>query len=310
MPPRLHSSYSLAQDELYIMTQITLIDGGMGQELVRLAGKATGMWSNQALFDSPEHIRQVHDAYFEAGADVATTNTYAVLPDRFEAYGVLDRLDEMTVRACEIAIASRDANGFGIVAGSMGPMGFSYQPDKAPPADQAAEGYARIARVQSDFVDVHLLETMASVDQAKGGLMGASVTGKPVWIGLTVDDQDGTKLRSGEPLADIASVLAEFEPAVVFLNCSMPEAINQGLPELAKNGLPFGAYGNGFTKITGDFDHIGATVDSLTARTDLTPETYADIAQGWAKNGATYIGGCCEVTPFHIKELARRFKGE
>ena len=289
---------------------ITLLDGGMGQELVRLAGKATGMWSNQALFDTPHHIREVHDMYFAAGADVATTNTYAVLPDRFEAYDVLDRLDEMTVRACELAIASRDANGGGLIAGSMGPMGFSYQPDKAPPAAEAAEGYGRIAKVQSEFVDVHLLETMASVDQAKGGLMGASVTGKPVWIGLTVDDTDGTKLRSGEPLADIAPVLNEFQPQVVFLNCSTPEAINQGMPELAKLGFAFGAYGNGFTKITSEFDHIGATVDSLTARTDLTPETYADHAQGWAKSGATYIGGCCEVTPAHIKELARRFKGE
>lgn len=289
---------------------ITLLDGGMGQELVRLQGKATGMWSNQALFDNPHFVRQVHDAYFAAGADVATTNTYAVLDDRFAAYDVLDRLDEMTVRACELAIAARDAHGDGLIAGSMGPLGFSYQPDKAPPAEQAAESYARNAHAQAPFVDAHLMESMASVDQARGALMGASVSGKPVWIGLTVDDKDGTKLRSGEPLADLAPVLAEYKPAAVFLNCSMPEAIDQGLPELAKLGYPFGAYANGFTEITNDFDHIGATVDQLTARTDLSPSTYADYAQGWAKSGATYIGGCCEVTPAHIKELARRFKGE
>lgn len=289
---------------------ITLLDGGMGQELVRLAGKATGMWSNQALFDHPEYVRQVHDAYFEAGADVATTNTYAVLTDRFEKYDVLDRLDEMQVRACEIACASRDAHGTGLIAGSMGPLGFSYQPDKAPPADEAAESYARNARVQAPFVDAHLMETMAGVDQVRGALMGASVSGKPIWLGLTVDDKDGTKLRSGEPLSDLAPLLSEYKPDVVFLNCSMPEAISQGLPELAKFNLPFGAYGNGFTEITNDFDHIGATVDVLTARTDLTPDTYAEHAQSWAANGATYIGGCCEVTPAHIKELARRFKGE
>ena len=289
---------------------ITLLDGGMGQELVRLQGKATGMWSNQALFDNPHFVRQVHDDYFAAGADVATTNTYAVLDDRFAKYDVLDRLDEMTIRACELAIAARDAHGAGLIAGSMGPLGFSYQPDKAPPAEQAAESYARNARVQADFVDVHLMETMAGVDQVKGALMGASVSGKPVWIGLTVDDKDGTKLRSGEPLSDLAPLMVEYKPQVVFLNCSMPEAINQGLPEIAKFGLPFGAYANGFTEITDDFDHIGATVDQLTARTDLTPDTYAAHAEGWAKGGATYIGGCCEVTPAHIKELARRFKGE
>lgn len=287
---------------------ITLLDGGMGQELVRRAGKATGMWSNQALFDTPDLIRAVHDDFFAAGADVATTNTYAVLPDRFKAYDVLDRLDEMTIRACELAAAARDANGGGLVAGSMGPLGFSYQPDKAPPAEEAAEAYAHNARVQAPLVDAHLMETMASVDQARGALMGASVTGKPVWLGLTVDDKDGTRLRSGEPIADLAAVLGEHKPAAVFLNCSMPEAINQGLPELAKHGIPFGAYANGFTEITNDFNKIGATVDLLSARTDLTPDTYADHADGWATLGASFIGGCCEVGPAHIAELARRLK--
>lgn len=288
---------------------ITLLDGGMGQELVRRQGKATGMWSNQALFDQPDLIRAVHDDFFVAGADVATTNTYAVLDDRFAAYDVLDRLDEMTMRACELAIAARDAHGSGLIAGSMGPLGFSYQPDKAPPPDQAAESYARNARVQAPFVDVHLMETMASVDQARGALMGASVSGKPIWIGLTVDDKDGTKLRSGEPLADIAPLLAEFAPAAVFLNCSMPEAIEQGMPILAQMGVPFGAYANGFTEIVNDFSTIGATVDLLTARTDLSPRVYADHADTWAKAGATFIGGCCEVGPDHIAEMSRRFKG-
>jgi len=90
----------------------------------------------------------------------------------------------------------------------------------------------------------------------------------------------------------------------------MPEAINQGLPELAKFGIPFGAYANGFTEIVNDFDTIGATVDILTTRKDLTPDVYANYADGWAKLGATYIGGCCEVGPDHIAEMSRRFKGE
>ena len=72
--------------------------------------------------------------------------------------------------------------------------------------------------------------------------------------------------------------------------------------------IPVGAYANGFTGIAADFDKIGATVDSLKARTDLGPEAYAKFAQGWIDAGATLIGGCCEVGPAHIAELARRFK--
>lgn len=287
---------------------ITLLDGGMGQELIARAGRATSLWSIQALLDDPAMVRAVHDAYFAAGADVATTNSYAVLPTRLASHGMADRLQELSVLACEVAVAARDAHGAGIVAGSLGPLGFSFQPDLAPPSDRAAEVYADLARIHADFVDVHLLETMGSVDEARGGLMGCAVTGKPVWLALSVDDRDGTKLRSGEPLVDVLPLLAEFSPAAVLINCSLPEAVTAGLPSLRGAGMPIGAYANGFTGIADTFDHIGATVDVLSARTDLGPDRYADFAQEWIDGGATLIGGCCEVGPAHIQTLANRFK--
>ena len=287
---------------------ITLLDGGMGQELIARAGRATSLWSIQALLDDPAMVRAVHDAYFAAGADVATTNSYAVLPTRLASHGMADRLQELSVLACEVAVAARAAHGAGIVAGSLGPLGFSFQPDLAPPSDRAAEVYADLAHIHADFVDVHLLETMGSVDEARGGLMGCAVTGKPVWLALSVDDRDGTKLRSGEPLVDVLPLLAEFSPAAVLINCSLPEAVTAGLPSLRGAGMPIGAYANGFTGIADTFDHIGATVDVLSARTDLGPDRYADFAQEWIDGGATLIGGCCEVGPAHIQTLANRFK--
>jgi S-methylmethionine-dependent homocysteine/selenocysteine methylase len=285
-----------------------ILDGGMGQELVARAGKATSLWSVQALLDAPEVVRQVHDEYFAAGAEIATTNSYSVLPDRLEPHGMLDRLEELVRLACQLASDAREAHGSGIVAGGLGPQGFSYQPDKAPPAEQAAEVYANLAKIQAQFVDVHLLETMSSVDQARGGLMGAGVTGKPVWVALSVRDDDGTRLRSGELLSDVTPLLEEFNPAAVFINCSKPEAVDTAVPILAKSGRVVGAYANGFTGIAADFNKVGATVDMLSARRDLDPNAYADFADGWAANGATIIGGCCEVGPAHIAELSRRLK--
>lgn len=285
-----------------------ILDGGMGQELIARAGKATGLWSIQALLDSPETVRQVHDEYFAAGADIATTNSYSVLPDRLAPPDLSLRLEELSRLACQLACDARDAHGSGMIAGSMGPQGFSYQPDKSPPAEQAAEVYAQLAKFHADYVDVHLLETMSSIDQARGGLMGASVTGKPVWVALSVMDDDGTRLRSGEPLADIAPLLKEFGPAAVFINCSKPEAVSVAVPILAKQGHVVGAYANGFTGIADDFDAVGATVDLLSARKDLDPNAYADFADDWAANGATIIGGCCEVGPAHIAEVSRRLK--
>ena len=285
-----------------------ILDGGMGQELVARAGKATSLWSVQALLDAPEVVRQVHDEYFAAGADIATTNSYSVLPDRLEPHGMLDRLEELARLACQLAADAREAHGSGMVAGGLGPQGFSYQPDKAPPAEQAAEAYAKLAQIHAQYVDVHLLETMSSVDQARGGLMGAGVTGKPVWVALSVRDEDGTRLRSGELLSDVMPLLEEFNPAAVFINCSKPEAVDTAVPILAKSGRVVGAYANGFTGIAADFNKVGATVDMLSARRDLGPNAYADFADGWAANGATIIGGCCEVGPAHIAELSRRLK--
>ncbi len=288
---------------------LTILDGGMGQELVRRAGRATSLWSSQALIDAPDLVRAVHDDFFAAGAEVATTNTYSVLPDRLEAHGQGERLEDLTRAACEIASRARDAHGSGLVAGSLGPLGFSYQPGKAPPPDEAAETYAHLARLHARYVDVHLVETMSSVDQARGALLGAQVTGQPVWLALSVDDGDGTRLRSGERLEAVAPLVAEFRPACLLLNCSRPEAISAGLPILAGIADVVGAYANGFTGIAAAFDRIGATVDLLESRTDLGPDAYADFAEIWVEAGAVIVGGCCEVGPSHIAEMARRLKG-
>ena len=285
---------------------ITILDGGMGQELVARSGKPTALWSVQALLDNPQWVRDVHDAYFIAGAQVATTNTYSVLPDRLESHDLSDRLEELQRAACQLAVDARDSHGSGKVAGSLGPQGFSYQPDKAPLAEQAAEAYRNICAIQQDYVDIFIAETMSSVDQARGALMAMSQFDKQVWVALSVDDSDGSKLRSGEPVVEALPLLKEYGADAVLINCSVPEAVSVAIPLIVKSGIPVGAYANGFTGIHANFNKIGATVDLLKARTDLDPDAYATFAKQWAADGATIIGGCCEVGPAHIELLAER----
>ncbi len=65
------------------MSDITLLDGGMGQELVHRAGdRPTPLWSTQVMVDHPGLVSQVHADYAAAGATVQTTNTYAIHHDR------------------------------------------------------------------------------------------------------------------------------------------------------------------------------------------------------------------------------------
>lgn len=286
---------------------ITLLDGGMGQELIARTGVATPMWATQALVDNPALVRTVHDEYFAAGAEIATANTYALLPDRLEHYSIMNQFDSLHRLACQLAVDARDAHGSGRVAGSLGPQGYSYRPELCPPAAEAAENYAKICEVQQEFVDLFIAETMSSVDQVRGALMGSAGFGKPVWIALSVDDSDGTRLRSGEVLTDVLPLIKEFEPAAVLINCSMPEAVCQAVPQLTGNGFPVGAYANGFLEICDEFNSADSTVDLLSARTDLDPAAYANFAARWIADGASIIGGCCEVGPAHIAELHSRY---
>jgi len=92
----------------------------------------------------------------------------------------------------------------------------------------------------------------------------------------------------------------------LLVNCATPEAVTMAVNVIKGCGKPFGAYANGFTEIAQSFVQVGATVQELSARTDLTPEAYADFAEDWAEMGATIIGGCCEVGPAHIAEIVRR----
>lgn len=285
---------------------ITILDGGMGQELIKRSGNTTSLWSVQTLLDNPDLVGEVHRDYFAAGAEIATTNTYSVLPDRLSHHDMLERLESLQKIACTQAVNARDAHGSGLVAGSLGPQGFSYQPDKSPPAAEAADVYDQMCKLQKDFVDIYIAETMSSIDQARGALMGTAPHGKPVWIAFSVDDADGSRLRSGESISDVNLLVKEFSPAAILVNCSIPEAVTKAVANLKGLSVPIGAYANGFTSISNAFDSIGATVDLLEKRKDLGPDAYAEFADQWVRDGASIIGGCCEVGPAHIRTLKQR----
>lgn len=291
------------------MAQITLLDGGMGQELLARTGDTpTPLWATQVMIDHPDVVCAIHGDYFAAGATIATTNSYAIHHDRLQPFGRDALFEGLHHKALHQAKAARTAHGKGRIAGSLGPLVASYRPDLCPPPEEAEAKYAEIVRLQAPHVDLFLCETMASVAQAEGALRGAAAGGKPVWLSVTVEDADGSRLRSGEPVGDLARLLARYRPAAVLVNCSVPEAIGAALAVIAGFGLPFGAYANGFTHITEAFKQDAPTVDALFARTDLTPARYAAFAMGWVGQGATIVGGCCEVGPAHIAELARQLQ--
>jgi homocysteine S-methyltransferase len=289
--------------------KVTLLDGGIGQELVKRAGDSrTSLWSTQAMMDHPGLLEAIHRDYFDAGATIATANTYAVLRDRLAKDGIEDRFAALQSAALAEACAAARARGRGRVAGAIGPLVATYRPETHPPHKQAVPQYAEVARLMADRVDLILCETVASLTHARAILEGALAAGKPVWVSFTVDDEDGSLLRSGERVAEAARAVADGGAEAILANCAAPEAMPAALDAIAPTGLPYGAYGNAFMRLTKDFLRDAPTADSQTPRRDMGPDTYADHALSWLDHGATILGGCCETGPAHIAEIARRLR--
>ena len=281
------------------MTQITLLDGGMGQELVHRAGdRPTPLWSTQVMVDHPGMVAGVHRDFAAAGATVATANTYAIHHDRLDGTALEGKFGELH------SLALAEVRGFGRIAGSIGPLGGSYRADLMPIHDDAVTKFAEVARTLSPHVDFIICETVVSLAQTRAVLEAVQNAGKPIWIAFSVSDEDGTVLRSGEALADAMALIGVAE--AVLVNCSTPEVIIAALDVLATFEKPYGAYANGFESITDEFLEVNSTVDKLKMRRDFTPDLYADHAMCWVDHGATIIGGCCEVGPAHIAEIASR----
>lgn len=291
------------------MSEITLLDGGMGQELIHRAGdKPTPLWSTQVMMDKPGLVSEVSQDFLSAGATVATLNSYAIQRDRLVPVGIEDQFDTLHAMALSEAQNAVAAHGSGRLAGSLGPLGASYRPDIHPSADIAVPLYREVAEKFKGKTDLVICETVVSLEHTRCIIEGAKAAELPIYCAFSVSDEDGSKLRSGEPIVEAAKIAADLGVVAVLANCSAPEVIPAALAELAKTGLPYGAYANGFTKISDGFLEERPTVDALTLRHDFTPESYADHVMTWVDQGATLVGGCCEVSPAHIAEIAKRLR--
>ena len=104
------------------MDKITLLDGGMGQELVARSGDdPTPLWATRVMLDHPGMVRDIHLDYFTAGASIATTNTYAIHHDRLIGFELDPMFHALHLRALAEAHEARANAGRGQSAGTMGP---------------------------------------------------------------------------------------------------------------------------------------------------------------------------------------------
>jgi len=293
------------------MTKVTLLDGGLGQELLRRSSRPrTPLWSADVMLNEPELVRDLHVDYIKSGASVVTLNTYSATPERLQRDGAFEHLEALHQSAMSAARQAIEfANVPGVtIAACLPPLVASYRPDVSLPYEETLDTYRRLVALQAPAADLYLCETMASISDALAAATAALERGKPVWLALTVSDEQPEQLRSGEALSDAMDKLAPLGLEAILLNCSHPEAINAAWPVLRGKGQRIGAYANAFVSVK-DLQP-GGTVEVLQARKDLDPVDYAEHAMGWVNNGASIVGGCCEVGPDHIKALHTRLTRE
>ena len=294
--------------------EITLLDGGMGQELCnRSSNPVHAEWGDWVMRHEPHLVQDLHEDYLRAGARVITLNTYATTPRGGEqAHSERPEFEEGQALAIRLADAARDAaNPDARIAGCLPPLNWSYKPELVEAFERNLSDYRKIVAVEADHVDLFICETMSTADEARAAATAAQGTGKPVWVSWTLSEtlaDDGTaRLRSGETVADAIAALDGLDVAALLFNCCTPESIAAGLSDLARDGRPFGGYANAFSASL-DAYGPGETVEVIENRTDLDPASYADRVMSWVEGGATIVGGCCETGPAHIAEIARRLE--
>jgi S-methylmethionine-dependent homocysteine/selenocysteine methylase len=285
-----------------------LLDGGMGRELrSRGVDVMTAIWSATGLIKAPDIVRQIHQDYISAGADIITTNTYGIIRSNLAKEGLEDQFETLNVLACTLARQARQKSETSVlIAGSLPPLAGSYRPDLVGEVEDILPLYMEQAELLAPYVDLILCETMSSAAEARAAAMAACQTNKPVWVAWTLHEDRSGNLRSDETISLAAEFLSDLPVDGFLVNCCAPESITSALPQLVATGADYvGGYANTFQPIPEDWNLEGdkQSDGSLDLRSDLDSDSYAEYVGRWLQAGANVVGGCCGTSPAHISKI-------
>ena len=269
----------------------------------------------------PEAISSFHDAYFEAGADIAETNTFNATWIAQADYRLEDRVREINRAAAALARASADrwtAKTPGkprFVAGAMGPTNrtASISPDVNDPGarnvtyDELVGAYREAAEgLIEGGADLLLMETIFDTLNAKAALFGIAqafdAVGQrlPLIISGTITDASGRTLSGQTPTA-FWHAIRHAKPLAVGLNCALGAALMRPyLEEIAQVADTF----------VSCYPNAGLPNPMSDTGYDETPEETARLTRDFAQSGfVNILGGCCGTTPEHIRAIAQAVEG-
>lgn len=294
-----------------------VIDGALATELEALGCNLNdSLWSARLLSEAPEKIRQVHQAYFEAGADCAITASYqATIPgfvqaglSEIEARALITRSVTLACEARDAAWQSDSGRPKPLIAASVGPYGAyladgseyrgGYDLDRAGLVDFHRE---RLALLLEAGADLLAAETLPSLDEALAITdLLAEHPGAQAWI--TFSARDGAHISDGTPIAECAQALAD-RPGVaaIGVNCTALAHIAPLIEAIKREcDLPVLVYPNSGEQ----YDPVSKIWHPAACDHQGAPSGLVQGAPAWLAAGASGIGGCCRTTPEDIRALA------
>ena len=246
----------------------------------------------------PEMVRQVHDDYVHAGAQLLESNTFGASSVRLAAVGLEKKTRAINVAGARLARAAAGPERF--VAGSVGPLTLPRgELREFSPAEIEAVLHEQMEALAEGGVDLFLLETFASLDDLELAVKVAAGIGLPAVAQMAYLEEGRT--RDGAAAEEVARRLSLAGVAVIGANCgSGPRDLLKVLSRLAAvTDLPLSAFANsGFPQyLDGRFIYLA------------TPEYFAGMGREMVRAGAALVGGCCGTTPEHIRALAEAVAG-
>jgi 5-methyltetrahydrofolate--homocysteine methyltransferase len=254
----------------------------------------------------PDVVRAVHESYFAAGADIATTNTFTATSIGQSDYGLEAAVYDLNVAGAQIA---RQVAGERLVAGSVGPLNItlSLSPRVDDPGfrthtfEQIVEAYAEQIRGLADGgVDLLLIETIFDTLNCKAAIAAAREVAPqlPLWISVTVVDLSGRTL-SGQTIESFWTAIEHAEPVIVGINCSL------GATEMRPYVADLARVATCLTSC-----HPNAGLPNAFGGYDETPEITSTLLREFAQDGLlNVVGSCCGSTPEHTRAIAEAVRG-
>ncbi len=274
--------------------RVLVADGAMGTMLY-----AKGVFINRCYdelnLSLPALVRDVHQEYVRAGAEILETNTFGANRKRLGAFGFAEKV--RLINHAGVRIAREAAREIAFVAGAVGPLGIRLEP-LGPTSFEEARAIFReqVDALIEGGVDLLVLETFRDTNEIREAIFAAREAAGPdiaIIAQLSIED-DGT-LRDGTSTEDFTRALDEWPVDVIGLNCSSgPKVMLETIEKMvAYTAKPLSAMPNA---------GLPATVEGRNLYL-CSPEYMAQYARRFLMAGVRVVGGCCGTTPEHIKEI-------